>query len=299
MKNINDSFRPGRMTTMAGSFAAVVSIRTALVLLAGIRFAQAAEIKIVSPSAYRNQEGAGCFCGDSVAPYRYQQVFPAADFGALGNRPHWIVGFAPRADQSVAGLSTAYLPDNYVRLSTTQRAPDNQSLVFDANFGADVAPFYNGPLTMVADGAGPASGPKEFYHADFSAGVTPFLYDPSKGNLLFDFIAWQGESSKILADQILGQVVAGDSFETRGDPGAATIFQFTFVPMPELSTPHWSDGQFQFTLTGETNVNYVIQASADLQSWTSLATNSSPTAARDITINAPNSRSFYRAVLGP
>jgi hypothetical protein len=299
MKNINHLSRPRRLTTMAGRFAAVVSMGTALVLPAGVRFAQAAEVKIASPSAYKDREGEGCFCSDSQPPYRYQQVFPAADFAALGNRPYWIVGFGPRADQSVTSPSTAYLPDNYIRLSTTQRGPGNQSLVFDANFGSDVVPFYNGPLTMVADGAGPASGPKEFYHADFSAGVTPFLYDPSKGNLLFDFIAWQGESPKILADQIPGQVVAGDSFATQGDRGAATIFQFTFVPMPELSNPHWSDGQFQFTLTGETNVNYVIQASTDLQSWMPLSTNSSPSASRTIKINAPNSQSFYLAALGP
>jgi hypothetical protein len=299
MKHLNHLSRPRRLTAMAGRFAAVVSMGTALVLPAGIRLAQAAEIQIASPSAYKDQEGADCFCGDSASPYRYQQVFPAADFAALGNRPHWIVGFGPRADQSVTSPSTAYLPDNYVRLSTTQRGPGNQFLDFDANFGSDVIPFYNGPLTMVADAAGLGSGPRKFYHADFPAGVTPFLYDPSKGNLLFDFIAWQGESPKVLADQIPAQKVAGDPSAPQGDRGAAAIFQFTFVPMPELSNPHWSDGQFQFTLTGETNANYVIQASTDLQSWTPLATNSSPNASRTIAINAPNSRSFYRAVLGP
>lgn len=286
---------------MAGSFAAVVSIGTALLLLAGIHRSQAAEIKIASPSAYRDKEGEGCFCGDSADPYRYQQVFPAADFAALGNKPHWIVGFGPRADQSVTSPHTAYLPDNEVRLSTTQRTPVNRSSVFDLNFGSDVMQFYRGPLTMVADVAGPGPGPKGFYRPDFTAGVTPFLYDPSQGNLLFDFIAWQGESPKILADQIPGlqTPVAGDPFATQGDRGLSAIFQFTFVPMPELSNPHWSGGQFQFTLTGETNLNYVIQASTNLPSWTPLATNSSPNASRIITIDAPDSRSFYRAVVGP
>ena len=37
--------------------AAVVSIGTALLLLSGIRCAQAAEIKIVSPGAYEDIEG--------------------------------------------------------------------------------------------------------------------------------------------------------------------------------------------------------------------------------------------------
>jgi hypothetical protein len=212
--------------------AAVAFIGTSLLLLAGIRSAQAAEITIVSPSSYQDMEGEECFCRPSEPPYRYQQVFPAEDFLGLNNQPHWIVGFGPRADQSVTSPHTAYLPDNYVRLSTTERGPGNQSLVFDANFGSDVMEFYSGPLTMVADVAGPGPGPKEFYHADFPAGVTPFLYDPSQGNLLLDTIAWQGEFPKILADQDPGvQAVAGDPFATHGDRGAAAIFQFTFIPV--------------------------------------------------------------------
>jgi hypothetical protein len=208
----------------------VALIGTSLLLLAGIHSSQAAEIKIASPSSYQDREGEECFCGDSEPPYRYQQVFPAADFAALGNKPHWIVGFGPRADQSVTSPHTAYLPDNEVRLSTTQQGPNDLSLQFDANHGSDVIQFYRGPLTMVADVAG-HPGPKEFYHADFPAGVTPFLYDPSQGNLLFDFIAWQGESPKILADQIPGlQTVVGDPSATQGDRGSAAIFQFTFVP---------------------------------------------------------------------
>jgi len=176
--------------------ATVPLIGTSLLLLSGLPSSQAAEIKIASPSAYRNREGERCFCDDSSPSYRYQQVFPAADFAALGNQPHWIVGFGPRADQSVTSLHTAFLPDNYVRLATTQKEPGNQSLVFDANFGSDVSPFYSGSLTMVADVRGSGAGPNGFYRADFPAGVTPFLYDPSQGNLLFDFIARQGGISK-------------------------------------------------------------------------------------------------------
>src|SRR5262245_57867316 len=101
----------------------VALIGTSLLLLAGIHSSQAAEIKIVSPSSYKAREGGECFCRDSEPPYRYQEVFPAADFAALGNRPHWLVAFGPRADQSVTSPHTAYLPDNYVRLSTTQRTP--------------------------------------------------------------------------------------------------------------------------------------------------------------------------------
>jgi hypothetical protein len=220
--------------------AAVVSIGTFLLLLAGMRTTQAAVIKIVSPSAYEHIEGEGAFGSISQPepPYRYQQVFPAADFAALGNQPHWLVGFASRPDESVTSARTANLPDNEVRLSTTGRGPTNLSLQFDDNHGSDVMQFYSGPLTMVTDAQGPGPGPREFYHADFPAGVTPFLFDPSQGNLLFDFIAWQGESPSIRADQISGlQTVVGDPSATQGDhQSGAAIFQFTFVPVPEPCT---------------------------------------------------------------
>ena len=277
----------------------VALIGTSILLLAGIHSSQAAEIKIVSPSSYINREGEGAV--ENCCPaFRYQQVFPAEDFAALGNQPHWIVAFTWRPDQSVTNPLTVQLPDQQVRLSTTQRGPGNLSLQFDDNLGSDVTQFYRGPFITVADAhSGP--GPREFYHVDFPAGVTPYLYDPSQGNLLFDVKAWQGENPA-RADMIPGiqaSLYAEPPIATQGDRGGAAIFKFTFVPVPKLSNPAWSGGQFQFTLTGETNVNYVIQASTNLQSWTGLATNSSPNASRNITINAPNSRSFYRAVVGP
>ena len=139
---------------------AVVSIGTALLLLSGIRCAQAQEIKIVSPGAYEDIEGAGATDANCCPPFRYQQVFPAADFAALGNQPHWIVGFTSRADQSVTSPLTVHWPDNEIRLSTTQRGPDNLSLSFDDNLGPDVMQFYRGPRTVVADIDGPGPGPR-------------------------------------------------------------------------------------------------------------------------------------------
>jgi hypothetical protein len=52
-------------------------------LLAGIRGTRAAVIKIVSPSEYENTEGEGGFLYEGAyPPFRFQQVFPAEDFGA-------------------------------------------------------------------------------------------------------------------------------------------------------------------------------------------------------------------------
>ena len=71
------------------------------------------------------------------------------------------------------------------------------------------------------------------------------------------------------------------------------------VPAPMLSAPAYSGGQFQFTLNGQASVSYIIQASPDLHTWTSVATNVSPNAVRPISLSAPASRSFYRALIGP
>jgi len=144
------------ITNVKRACTTVNLIGISLLLLAGTPSSQAAEIKIVSPSSYVNKEGEGCYCSASEPPYRYQQVFPAADFAALGNQPHWLVGFGPRADQSVTSPHTAYLPDNYVRLSTTGRAPNNLSVSFDANprFGR------HGVLQRAADHGGGCCWPR-------------------------------------------------------------------------------------------------------------------------------------------
>ena len=67
---------------------------------------------------------------------------------------------------------------------------------------------------------------------------------------------------------------------------------------PLLSAPSYAAGQFQFTLNGQANVGYIIQASSNLQTWTPVATNVSANAARPIILSAPASVSFYRALIG-
>jgi hypothetical protein len=106
-------------------------------------------------------------------------------------------------------------------------------LSFDDNLGLDVMQFYRGPQNAVADAASDP-GPREFYNTEFPAGVTPFLYDPSQGNLLFESIARQGVSPAGPQDKVPGiqtGLVASSPFATQGDQSAASIFQFTFLPV--------------------------------------------------------------------
>jgi len=68
---------------------------------------------------------------------------------------------------------------------------------------------------------------------------------------------------------------------------------------PYLQAVGYDNGQFQFTLCGRTNVDYVIVASTNLltslQTWTPVLTNHDNTFLRLITVDAPPDRRFFCA----
>jgi hypothetical protein len=70
---------------------------------------------------------------------------------------------------------------------------------------------------------------------------------------------------------------------------------------PTLSNPAWTGGQFQFVLNGQTNVSYIIESSADLNTWTAVLTNNDSFTTRLITFPATGSVGFWRVsrVPGP
>src|SRR5258708_3817887 len=64
---------------------------------------------------------------------------------------------------------------------------------------------------------------------------------------------------------------------------------------PVLSAPVPSSGQFQFTLSGDTNAPYIIETSTNLQSWKAVSTNNEALASRSIVVAALEPQAFYRA----
>ena len=258
-------------------------IVTSLLLLAGIRGTQAAVTKIVSPGDYEYREGEESVEG-SLAPYRFQQVFPAADFAALGNKPHWLVDFTVRPDVSLMSPRTVHLPDHEIRLATMPVGPPNLSSNFAINLGSDFKHFYRGPHNLVADARGPGPGPREFYNPEFPAGVTPYPYDPSQGNLLIDMIVWQGTSPSLSGDKVPGIRTSQYAFNplvaTQGISDAASIFQFTFIPVGETST--WTvdaGGNWSLPANWASGFPNLTGAQAVLGSVI--------TAPRTVTVNAP------------
>ena len=113
---------------------------------------------------------------------RYQQVFGASDFGPPSGRQR-ITQIAFRPDGVHGQAFTVTIPSIQIHLSTTTRAPDGLG-VFAENTGADDTVVFAGALAFSSAFAGPDGGPKAF---DIVIDLqTPFIYDPTAGNLLLD-----------------------------------------------------------------------------------------------------------------
>jgi hypothetical protein len=79
---------------------------------------------------------------------------------------------------------------------------------------------------------------------------------------------------------------------------AAPILQvYDTLTQPILSAPAAPAGQFGFTLTGQSNVTYLIEGSLDLVNWTPAATNYATVDVRTVTLPAPGFAAFFRAVV--
>lgn len=112
-------------------------------------------------------------------------------------------------------------------------------------------------------------------------------------------VAWDNVGNLYTADETDGLVrVYSPPGTNQTTTTAFGLVQIGIVlTAPVLSAPSYAAGQFQFTLAGQENVSYVIQASADLKNWSPVATNTAATASRSISIVAPAKYNFYRAAI--
>lgn len=178
---------------------------------------------------------------------RYQQVFAASDFASL-LEPQLITQIAFRPDSDFGEAFSSTLSNILINLSTTTSVPDNLSSTFADNVGADNTTVFSGSLALSSADEGPAPGPKNF---DIVINLqNPFLYDPTKGNLLLDvknFVA--GTTTQFDAQDF---TIFNEDFDSISrlfsfDPNSATaefndsiglVTQFTFASksVPEPST---------------------------------------------------------------
>lgn len=112
-----------------------------------------------------------------ASPNRYQQLYTSAPFGG----PVFIDAIRFSNSASVAGGHPGSIaPGDYlVRLAVTGRAENGLTTNFESNVGGFGEIFFNG---TIGDGTLRI------------VGSTPYLFDPSRGNLLLDLLVlWQDD----------------------------------------------------------------------------------------------------------
>jgi hypothetical protein len=142
----------------------------------------------------------------SSQPIRYQQVFDAAQFSRL-NPGGGLINRISLRGHGPGVPFTANVPQLQVDLSTTSKTPDGLSSTFAENVGPDDTQVFSGPFqTAVTFNGDPTN-----FEVTINF-VTPFFYDPAKGNLLVDVRNLQGATEVPPSDQELdGTSASGDS----------------------------------------------------------------------------------------
>ncbi|MFT3880750.1 MAG: PEP-CTERM sorting domain-containing protein [Gemmatales bacterium] len=173
---------------------------------------------------------------------RYQQVYSSSQFSSI-TRPTFITAISFRTDFVVgASFANGILPSVQINLSTTSAAPDALSGTFASNIGGNDAVVYIGSLTLSSTSSTPF--PPHAFDVVISL-QTPFLYDPSAGNLLmdvrntgagltayFDAESTLGDSiSRVYTQFNAGSSPVGDQVDSNG-----LVTQFTFAAVPEPTT---------------------------------------------------------------
>jgi hypothetical protein len=152
-----------------------------LILLAPVALADT----IYAPPVVATQEGDSSSAtalgrGDNGGDDRFQQVYAASLFAG----PELITQIAFRADASQSYPFSYTFTNIEFTLSTTSVAPGGLSTNLDSNIGPDETQVFIGAFTWTSSTQGPSGGPNPW---DLVVNLTtPFLYDPSNGNLLLN-----------------------------------------------------------------------------------------------------------------
>jgi hypothetical protein len=218
-------------------------VATCLILRLMMDAEFAAGTVIVVPNAYEAFEGEISNVWPFDNPFnsmRYQQVFDASAFGQLAPGGEFITQIAFRPDAIFGDAFSTLFPDIQINLSTSLAGPDGLSTTFMDNVGADdTEVFARGPLFLSSADTGPV--PRDF---DIVITLTtPFLYDPSAGNLLLDVRNFVPVSTTPFdAVEMMGDSVSRRFAFDVNDPnaiagGGPTIGLITQFVTPSTSVP--------------------------------------------------------------
>ena len=200
---------------------------------------------VVVPNANETVEGSFDNCiplSGCLMSVRYQQIYASSEFGALaGPRLITEIRFRPGIGSILQGPYSISFADIEVNLSTTTVSPAAPSSTFADNVGVDQTNVYSGPLTLSTAYTGPPVGPLDF---DVVIPLqTPFLYDPSQGNLLLEWKNHSGEEITYFFDFETDASIArifnvdGNPNSTIGsaNPQAGLVTKFGYFSVEEVS----------------------------------------------------------------
>ena len=218
-------------------------------LLGFFAAARAQEVTLVAPPGFVDTEGNAV--ANPTLPYpnlnpddppdgfRSQTLYPTEYFSSVGPGPFVITHWAGRPDVSVDGpVSAEY--EYTVNLTTTEI--DSLTSSFVGNYGSSgiATTVFSGTVSEETDGAPTPGGlPHDFdYVIEFE---TPYVYDPSEGNLLFEQISPTNYTTRPIWRDF-HEVGSGPNLFAFNDNPASPfaqvtaqviqIAQFTFVPEP-------------------------------------------------------------------
>lgn len=177
---------------------------------------------------------------------RYQQIYGASDFTRLGS-PVQISDLSFARVPGSPGIDVN-LQSIEVRLSTTTSPVDHPSSTFAQNVGADEKVVFSGALHFFENGA------STLYNIHLPL-TTPFVYNPSAGNLLMEVRNFAPISSgnyslagKLEFGDTVALVFAGSATSATGNFSPAGMFtSFTVAAVPEPSSFHFFVGFVSLT----------------------------------------------------
>lgn len=193
-------------------------------------------------------------------PYRFQQVYESAEFGALPDVIR-IRALRFRIDQATGGRDPFVVDSMQVRLGTTSREADGLATPdFDSNLDG-------GDTTLVFDGAlawDPCGTEDTCVLPPFDLEIpftTPFVYDAAAGNLLVDFLN--------LSDRYDVQLI---DFANAADDGISHVRSVLDRNNPDPENPIFVDPAAQGTWGLVTQFVYTVpEAGAALAGAAALA----------------------------
>jgi hypothetical protein len=185
---------------------------------------------------------------------REQIVYHASQFPVELIR---ITELRMRPSSAYGNAFTSTIPSLQINLSTTSAQPDQLNSVFAQNIGTNETLVFQGPLTVVSRFVGPASGPKE--HDIIIPLTTPFIYDPSRGNLLIDFRNFAGSTASFVD---IGQAAGDGSSRTyalsvnattaEGADVGAEVFQLMYSLVGGIAPVITTQPESRITFVGGT-----------------------------------------------